>query len=609
MRISRAQLDEKLKNNLSSPFARFIYTIHAIEHLCEETFADLYGAKNGFEFSIDDTGSRIPINKGTGYIQGAEFNQHYRASTIHKPTPVKYKFYVATSAVRDIKTRSVRMVFIDELIKKIKANSNLMRYGLKNGFVRQTTGSGGKNPTLEIQIKYSKNILNRKTNQHEKKDISIILKMSLKYVVTSGGGDTKEELPFKKFLPGNVRRLLGNKLSSKRFRQLLLDFIAKQNISIASKQTFIKSIEHAYSSTNLVVPSVGSVDFSSELFEVLSALKLARIIETKDHSFLSSRLGWTSEQTNSVNPNDVRIYMPLAANEPLTDYEIFYNKKNSIKISVKSRIKGNPATVKFHTALANEREVGDWYRGLSNKNSSAKGSTIVASSALIYRKKYPNKRESFFPIKALHDLLRTGEFSGSAWTDANNRANVNFGNLSKQKFMSILKKTNQFMPMVKVNFDPVDNFSTRYTADEMSALKMFIATNIKYKDPGLTKKYVDAAKENMNKEQWIEKYPSEKTAYPFSLNNLAYLCEKIVVATSKEDGTSRINFWQLFYDTVLSKKQILYSVMYEKKTGNDELTLEYKFISMLNFAQYKGWVDLRSKNNAFNMQDTLGMNV
>lgn len=607
MKISRSQLDQKLKNSLPSKFSRFIHTIHAIEHLCEETFKELYGNTNGFGFSVDDNGATIPLNSRNGYVQGAEFNQHFSTQKIHKPTPVKYKFHVDTGEIIDLKTRSVRMLFIDELAKKMKSNTNLMRYGLKNGFVRQTTGPNGKNPTLEVQIKYDKSILNKKTGKREKKDISIVLKLSLKPKSTSGAED-KAELPFKKFLPGDVRRLLGNKLSSKRFKQLLLEFIRKQNISIASKQTFIKSIEHAYDSTNLLVPSIGSVDFSSELFEVLSALKLARIIETKDYSFLSSRLGWTKEQTNSVSPNDVRIYMPLAANEPLTDYEIFYNKNNSIKVSVKSRIKGNPATVKFHTALANEREVGNWYKGLTNKNNSSKGSAIVASSALIYRKKYPNKRESFFPIKALHDLMKASEFSGSAWVDANNRANINFGKLSRQQFMSILKKTNQFMPSVKVNYDPIDDFSNRYTSDEFLALKMFIATNIKYKDAGLTKKYIDAAKVNMNKEQWIERYPAEKSRYPFSLNNLAYLCEKIVVATSKEDGTSRINFWQLFYDNILSKKQILYSVLYEKKTGNDELTLEYKFISMLNFSQYKSWVDLRSKNNAFNMQDTLGMN-
>ena len=48
--------------------------------------------------------------------------------------------------------------------------------------------------------------------------------------------------------------------------------------------------------------------------------------------------------------------------------------------------------------------------------------------------------------------------------------------------------------------------------------------------------------------------------------------------------------------------------MYESKVANN-LSLEYKFVSMVNFNKYSDWVELRSKNNAFNMQDTLGMNV
>ena len=108
----------------------------------------------------------------------------------------------------------------------------------------------------------------------------------------------------------------------------------------------------------------------------------------------------------------------------------------------------------------------------------------------------------------------------------------------------------------------------------------------------------------------VKDYPKLKgdDRYPFTLNNLAYLSEKAVVATSKKSGNSKINFWQLFYDNVLSKKQILYSVMYESKVANN-LSLEYKFVSMVNFNKYNDWVELRSKNNAFNMQDTLGMNV
>jgi len=603
MRISRAQLDEKLRSSLPSKFSRFIYTIHAIEHLCEETFADLYETKQGFQFSIDDSGAKIPLNKNDGYIQGAEFNQHFSTAKINKPTPLKYKMFIDDGSITDLKTRSVRILFINSLIQKIKSYSNLMRYGLKNGFVNLEVGAGGKNPTLNVQIKYEKTILNKKTGKREKKDISVILKLSLKSKSDSG---EQLETPFKKFLPNKVRRLLGNKLSSRRFKQLLLEFINSQPISQASKSTFIKSIDHAYGNTDLKVPSIGSSDFSSELFEVLSALKLARIIEMKDAAFLSSRLGWTREQINSVNPNDVRIYMPIAANEPLTDFEVFYNKNNSIKVSVKSRLASNPATIKFKDAFENEKEVGDWFRGLANKTNSSKGSAIVASNALIYRKKYKNKQETLFPIKALHDLLKTAEFSGSAWTDANNRANVKMGNISRQQFISILKKANQFMGSVKYRYDPLDNYN--YTSTELSLIKVFIANNIKYKDVKKTKQYVDAANTNMDIDEWIKKYPAESKQYPFSLNNLAYLCEKIVVATSKEDGSSKINFWQLFYDNVLTKRKILYSVLYEYTSG-EKLTLEYKFVSMLNFDRYKSWVDLRSKNNAFNMQDTLGMNV
>ena len=48
--------------------------------------------------------------------------------------------------------------------------------------------------------------------------------------------------------------------------------------------------------------------------------------------------------------------------------------------------------------------------------------------------------------------------------------------------------------------------------------------------------------------------------------------------------------------------------MYEHSNSGN-LQLEYKFVSDRNFAKYKKWVELRSKNNAFNLQDTLGMNV
>lgn len=621
MRISRTQLDEKLKTNLSSKFARFIYTIHAIEHLCEETFAELYETKQGFEFSIDDANAKIPLNKGDGYIQGAEFNEHFSNQKINRPTPVKYKLFVDDGTAKDLRTRGVRINFINTLIQKIKSYSNLMRYGLKNGFVRLEVGAGGKNPTLDVQIKYEKKVLNKKTGKREKKDISIILKLSLKSKSDAGEKDLN---PFKKFKPKDVQGLLGHKLSSQQFKSLLENYVNAMTISKASKQTFLKSIDFAYKDAKLKVSSIGSSEFSSELFEVLSALKLARIIETKNRQILKAILGWDDEQINSVNRDSVKIFMPVSANEALMDYEVYYNQNNSIKVSVKSKLSSNPATVKFGTVFSDETEVAKWFNSIQNKTKSVRGSAIIAGDALSYKKRFSGK-ETLYPIKALYSLMLSPAFSSSAWNDMSSKANLDVSMIDKNTMLSILKKTHKNLGRAQYRYVPVDTLAD-YTKQELATLKMFIAKNIKYTNRDITSIYVDIANKNTAPKEVIQKirnkdrvsysimdskdYPKLKgdDMYPFTLNNLAYLCEKAVVSTSKPNSSSGINFWKLFYDNVLSKKQILYSVMKEHSSGN-KLSLEYQFVSMVNFGRYSKWVELRSKNNAFNMQDTLGMNV
>ena len=612
---------ENLKVNNSSKFARFIYTIRFLEAVCKETFQELYETTEGFAFSLDDSGQKIPVYRGNDYIQGAEFNQIYKADKINKPISLKYKLFIDNGSVIDLRTRSVRINFINTLIQKIKSTTLFTRLGLRNGFVRLDVGAGGKNPTLAIQIKYDKSFLNKKTGRREKRDISLILNLSLKAKSDKGGQD---ENPFKKFLPGKVNGLLGNKLSSKQFKELLENYIESLQISKGAKQTFLKSIDLAYKDTKLKVTSIGSSDFSSELFEVLSALKLARNIETKNAGFLKKTLGWNQQQIQAVNPNEVKIFMPTAANEALMDYEVYYNTNNSIKVSVKSKLSSNPATVKFNSVFADEREVAAWFNGLANKTDSIRGSAIVAGNALTYKKKFSGK-ETLYPIKALHDLLAAPTFSSSAWSDMARNANLNMEGMNKNIMRSVLLKTHRSMGSANYRYAPLDTLA-RYTEEELSALKIFIAKNIRYTDKAVTEAYLQIANANIAPKEVVEKvrgrdkvsytimgakdYPKLKgdDRYPFTLNNLAYLAEKAVVATSKKSGNSKINFWQLFYDNVLSKKQILYSVMYESKVANN-LSLEYKFVSMVNFNKYSNWVELRSKNNAFNMQDTLGMNV
>jgi hypothetical protein len=622
MIISRAQLDEKLKNNLSSKFSRFIYTIHAIEHLSGEVFNEMYETNSGFKFSLDDTGAKIPINKRGGYIQGSEFNQHFNGVKINKPTPVEYKLYVDDGSVPDLRARSIRAQFITKLIQKIKSYSNLMKYGLKNGYVTFNSQSNGGKPRIEIQIKYDKMVLNRKTGKRESKDISVILRLFLKS--TSDKAETNET-PFKKFKPKQVPRLLGNKLSSRNFKLLVQKYINIQKISVASKKTFLDALEHAYGNTNLKVPSVGASDFSSELFEVLSPLKLARNIEMRNTSFLKQNLGWNDEQISAIDPSYIRIFLPKSANEALMDYEVFYNRNNSIKVSVKSRLSSNPATVKFHTVFDDEEEVQQWFDGLTSKmkgSKSAIGQKIISKTALEYSSK-GGGRTTLYPIRALYNLLNDGKFASATWRDFKSVLEVPMG-LNLQTLKIILKKVDSKIHTSSVSerHVPIDGIFN-LTDEELKYVKLLIAYNIPHNNPSQKRKYIDFAERNViskkieffSKKGSITKVAYEvsedhdlsEKRYPFALNNFGYLCEKAVVKTSKNDGSSRINFWKLFYDNVLSKKQILYSVMYEK-TSTSGMELEYKFISTVNMSRYKKWVDLRSKNNAFNLQDTLGMN-
>ena len=94
--------------------------------------------------------------------------------------------------------------------------------------------------------------------------------------------------------------------------------------------------------------------------------------------------------------------------------------------------------------------------------------------------------------------------------------------------------------------------------------------------------------------------------YPFALNNIALLCERVLVQTSYAESQTQLNFYKLFYEQVLLKESVVYSITKQKEI-NSEVRLHYDFVSTRNFAQYKDWIKLRTKNYANNMQDALGM--
>jgi hypothetical protein len=152
------------------------------------------------------------------------------------------------------------------------------------------------------------------------------------------------------------------------------------------------------------------------------------------------------------------------------------------------------------------------------------------------------------------------------------------------------------------NYTPIDDIITDTSL--LTKAKYFIADNLfkgNSTKTSILKQLVSASvKEAENKS------PNKK--YPFALNNVALLCERVLVKTSQQSGSSQFNFYKLFYEQVLAKESVVYSVTSEDTIGG-ESRLKYDFISTRNFSQYKQWIELRSKNYANNMQDSLGMAV
>lgn len=614
--MTSSELRKKISENRTSKYQKFILAFEIIKIVAEEAFQQAYGSTTNFSFEVDTTGEVIsPMTDTRGMYNSSIFNQ--TISNQSRSKSIKYKFSVDNGTASDMNFRSTRGDFINKIILNLsKYRSLLSLLNIKYTDIRFIVGQGGKNPTLEFSISNAKRVPDKKTGKYKRVNIPLIFKMSLKAKKEDANNDKN---PLKTLKPIDIRpQVVAIKLTPEQFKARLLKYVS-DNMSASEyvKQLFAETVELS-DNDNLFVKSNMSSELSSEIFEVLSALKLAKLVKGKNKQFLQNVLWFDDEMIKSINPSKVKIKIPRAANEPLMDYEIFYADNLSIKVSVKSKLSSNPATVKFSTIFSDDQEVERWYNTTSKVVSSVRGSKIITKTALEYK---GGGKETLYPVKALYNLLNDSKFSSKTWADVKSKLKMP-EEMTKDDFKNILKKIDKNIGNASVRFVPIDS-AFSLTEKEIKYAKLFIAYNISDK-ANVVKKYTDFAVRNVISKAILQITKKGKTLikgydvaedhdltekkYPFSLNNFGYLCEKAVVQTSKQNSSSRINFWKLFYDNVLAKKQILYSVMYEHNTSGN-LELEYKFVSDKNFAKYKKWIELRSKNNAFNLQDTLGMNV
>lgn len=557
-------------------------------------FNKQYKETSGFDFKIEGGSKDIAEDATLIEIE----------SIIKSKSSITYT-YKMTSDNGDEKYsgmnfRSPRAAFIEDMIQFI--NSRTLKNKLNISELRLQTSAGGKNPTLVIKSFYSYKQLDKK-GKIVLKRTNINYKFSLKYAGNATGDTNLSSLKPKDIKP----TITDTWLTPKQFYDNVISFINNTSpwptgfpsSSSYIREAYTEAVSNSWN-TNTLTDKLGiAQDMSSEFFEILSVLKLSKLL-LNNNADVKQIVGWPDNEP----VRKIEINLPEAANKALIDYYIAVNgnRQTPLQISVKSKVRGaSTATVKFTSAFSNEAEVHTWFKNImSTARSSQIGQRSIASSSLEYSK-YANKA-TLYPIRGLRKLL-SGSMKSHVRSDL--QSTLDMASMKIEELDKLITLIDKKITSVSKNYMPLDNI----VGDQVMLIKAknFISDNLFRYSPGSdskTKKLRECI--GLPVDQAKRKSPNGN--YPFSVNNVALLCERVLVRTSQKAGSSKFNFYKLFYEQVLLKESIVYSVTKTEEVSG-EIQLKHEFISTKNFAQYKDWIELRSKNYANNMQDALGMGV
>lgn len=584
LRREQTAIDQYI--DIDIPATRIRRMLKLVRVAAGYAFNKQYGETTGFDFQIeggsndiDEDGTLMEIE---AVIKGKNTITHNYRMTCDNGN-AKYSA---------LNFRTPRGSFIQDMIAFV--NSKTIKSKLNIIDIKLHTLAGGKNPTLVIKSFYSYKAMDKKGNVVTKRT-NLNYNFSLKYAGNVNNSGKLNSLKPKDVTP----KITDVWLTPQQFYSNVISFInnpSSNNIFTSSylRESYVEAVSNSWNNNTFDDKLGIAPDMSSEFFEVLSVLKISKLLQSNNAN-IKNIVGWPDSESISK----VEIYLPEAANEALIDYKIAVNgnRNSPLKISVKSQMRGSStATVKFQTAFpGGEAEVHRWFKNISsNSRSSQIGQRMIASSAMEYNK-YSGKG-TLYPIRGLRKLL-----SGSKKTQVSGdfKKVLDVSSMSIQDWTVLITMLDRKISTVSKNYTPLDDLIS--DASLLLKTKNFIADNL-FKESSKIRKVRECIP--LDEEEAVKKSPNRK--YPFSLNNVALLCERVLVQTSFEDSQTQLNFYKLFYEQVLSKESVVYSITKQKEI-NGEVRLHYDFVSTRNFAQYKQWIKLRTKNYANNMQDALGM--
>lgn len=378
-----------------------------------------------------------------------------------------------------------------------------------------------------------------------------------------------------KFKPSDIKPSIVNDwLDADDIVENVKKYIKSVDLESSVEKEILHLLDETAKDTRMSIPFEVPKDLvPPEFFEVLTSVKVAVLLKKNDTE-IRKILGIPKDM--DLRQSKVKIYIPQKANFPLIDYYISITateKKSenpSIRISVKSKVKSPKAnTVKFKDVFENQKEINDWYNSLNPQlKEKQKGPKIVAESALDVYNLYAGKAVFGIPIMSVLNLLR------------DDRVNITKVIVDTIGNAITIKEFENLLIVVEKNITKIGNNTEMSTLDADAALA--------------TSKVIQSS---MSK---VGGTPVKNTIY-----NLAYLCEKILVSASKKTSITKHNYYQMFYDQVLTQKAIAYAV--SSIVGK---TLKYNFYSLVNFEQeYASWLALRSKNSPNAVKAVIGIDV
>ena len=353
------------------------------------------------------------------------------------------------------------------------------------------------------------------------------------------------------------------------------EYIQKADLATAERESIIQLLDITAkgTTTQYTLPKFPRDLVPSEFFEVLSAIKLSILLKGNDAK--TKKILGIPARTD-MSQVKAKIYIPKQSNFPLVDYFISISptgkesETTAIKISVKSKVSSAKTnTVKFKDMYDKVSDVTKWYNDLTAAEKRVqKGQKIIGESVILSYNLGQGRIGPRAPVLSLIKLIEGDR--AKIEPVLNKKFNVRDIN----KFKLLLELVNNAMTVTR---KPNPEFGTdiKTTAAQQKQLAEFIKANM------------------------------SGDAVNINLITFCYICDKVLVESSRETSTSKYNFYQMFYDEVLKRQHVAYAVS-SFKNG----ILSYNFYTQVNWAQeYHNWIALRNQSSTNVFNAPIGLDV